>query len=193
MDVATISMPAEEAKQAYHEYRKATRNNPEDQAIMMGYRALARGQAVIDLTEAMMRAGIDDKGLPKFAVARADWKQVFFKGWGGGAGWFAREEKFFHYNFRSDASSIRFGNMTFPEKVGDYHWRHPHSIVPIIPPKLRPAHDLSNYVILWEAIWNQVPKDPLLLKHLTGDLYAVLAMWDLTELERTVLAARLRQ
>jgi hypothetical protein len=46
-------------------------------------------------------------------------------------------------------------------------------------------------VILWEAEWQHVPSDPLLLRHITGPLYAVLASWDLTELERAVLSRRL--
>lgn len=45
--------------------------------------------------------------------------------------------------------------------------------------------------ILWEAEWQAVPpKDPALLRHLGGDLYAVVAVWDLTELERAVLGGR---
>jgi hypothetical protein len=62
------------------------------------------------------------------------------------------------------------------------------AIVPTVPPLLRPRHKLSGYTILWEADWtNEAPVDPALLKHLGGDLYAVVAVWDLTELERAVL------
>jgi len=32
------------------------------------------------------------------------------------------------------------------------------------------------------------PRDPALIRHIRGDLWAVLAVWDLTELERAVLA-----
>jgi hypothetical protein len=34
------------------------------------------------------------------------------------------------------------------------------------------------------------PRDPALLRHVRGDLWAVLATWDLTELERLVLTQR---
>lgn len=63
------------------------------------------------------------------------------------------------------------------------------AMVPLIPPALRPASDFKNFFILWEAEWQPdvAPKDPALLKHVGGDLYAVLAVWDLTELERAVL------
>lgn len=61
-------------------------------------------------------------------------------------------------------------------------------MVPHIPPALRPARKLENYHILWEADWQQdPPRDPMLLKRLAGTFYAVLAVWDLTDLERAVL------
>ena len=64
-------------------------------------------------------------------------------------------------------------------------------MVPIVPPQLRPHWGLHNYHILWEADWQKVPpRDPALLERIGGDLYAVLAVWDLTELERAVLAMR---
>ena len=62
------------------------------------------------------------------------------------------------------------------------------AIVPIVPPQFRPAGSLKRYFILWEADWEEVPRDPMLLRYLGGDLFAVLAVWDLTEIERTVLA-----
>ena len=47
--------------------------------------------------------------------------------------------------------------------------------------------------ILWEVEqWDPTPPvDPALVRHIRGDLWAVIAMWDLTELERAVLAARI--
>ena len=52
---------------------------------------------------------------------------------------------------------------------------------------------LTGYHVLWEAEWQQVvPRDPFLLRHIGGDLYSVVAAWDLTDLERSVIAARLR-
>ena len=64
------------------------------------------------------------------------------------------------------------------------------AIVPIVPLHLRPKFNLSNYSILWEADWTAVPHDPLLLRQLKGDLWIVLAAWDLTEVERAVLSQR---
>lgn len=74
------------------------------------------------------------------------------------------------------------------------------SMVPIVPPKHRPrsGSPLNAYHVLWEVdnwTWSEVPpppSDPALLRHIGGDLYAVLATWDLTELERLVLSGRTR-
>jgi hypothetical protein len=35
-----------------------------------------------------------------------------------------------------------------------------------------------------------VPRDPALIRRVAGDLWTVLSVWDLTELERAVLAQR---
>lgn len=63
-------------------------------------------------------------------------------------------------------------------------------MVPLIPPNLRPKDSLENYHILWDvqgSWFNEPPKDPFLLKHIDGDLFAVIAEWDLTDLEISVL------
>jgi hypothetical protein len=64
--------------------------------------------------------------------------------------------------------------------------------VPPIPPRFRPGQP-DRYHILWEAEWAKVPpRDPALLRALGDGLYVVLAVWDLTELERAVLGIRTR-
>lgn len=71
------------------------------------------------------------------------------------------------------------------------------SMVPIVPPKHRPPRDaFGRRLVLWEvADWElaQVPRppgDPALLRPIGGDIYAVEATWDLTELEKLVLSGR---
>lgn len=70
------------------------------------------------------------------------------------------------------------------------------AMVPIVPPKHRPPRGLGNRLVLWQAedwTWTRVPQppgDPALLQPVGGDLYAVEATWDLTELERLVLMGR---
>jgi hypothetical protein len=75
------------------------------------------------------------------------------------------------------------------------------AMVPIVPPKHRPGNGrfhLGSYLVLWEVdewTWSVSPPppgDPALLRHVAGDIYAVLATWDLSPLERLVLSGRSR-
>jgi hypothetical protein len=214
MELSTIEMPREEAEAAFQEYRTAVRATARekygaarreydaiDRAVMRGYKEIAKGHALIKLSEAILAGGTkevtwtetgwrEDKHVrtmktgiwPKLAVCRADARQVhcagvrtdgsvLFKADGG----------------RNKADEIRFEEL-FGEANRVSHWRDHQAIVPTIPPPFRPQYKLSGYHLLWEAEWTMAaPVDPALLKHLGGDLYAVLAVWDLTELERAVL------
>ncbi len=193
MNVPTMTMPIDEAKAAFRQYREAVRENPNsiDQAIMIGYRALAKGKMIVDLFEAILAGGVNDLGLPMLAAARANWK------------WVELTRRFrgpFDFEFRKwpedragRRAVIEIPNGTFP--VVPQQRRAPRAMVPLIPPQIRPAEgQLGEYTLLWEADWQFAPTDPMLLKHLSGSLYAVLAVWDLTPLERSVLgAARLAE
>jgi hypothetical protein len=69
------------------------------------------------------------------------------------------------------------------------------TVMPNVPPRFRPAKGLHLYDVLFEVDkWSRanpiVTRDPALLRRLGGDLYVVCATWDLTELERHVLAGR---
>ena len=80
-------------------------------------------------------------------------------------------------------------NLTLPE--GARQATASRAVAPIIPPQYRPPFKLENYHLLWEVDrWTVNPqprRDPALLKHVGGDMYAVLAVWDLTELESRIL------
>lgn len=188
MQVATIKVDKQQAIAAYREYRQAVAANPnkEDRICMMGYRALSQGKAIIDVREAIRAAGLDENGCPRLCIGRADWRGVDLA-WSTGT---VR----FNPLPRSWDREIEFPNL-FPgqdigkakNRRGSYAWC---SQTPFIPPRIRPSGDLHDYFILWEAAWEQVTRDPYLLKRLGGNLYVVLAAWDLTELERAVIAAR---
>lgn len=195
MNVATITMPKDEARERYEAYREALKDvepTDEDRGVLIGYLALARGRSVLNLNDVIRSSPLDEKGLPKLAAARAHWRWCWVDMQGRGAGQFFqggspnRSRPPWH-------TRILFPTGTFRPPGNFYHTRQ-RALVPTIPPNLRPARALERYVILFEAEWQPVaPKDPLLLRHLTGDLYAVLAAWDLTELERAVLAGRLSE
>ena len=59
-------------------------------------------------------------------------------------------------------------------------WR---TIVPLIPPRHRPSQRrVRGFHILWEVeAWTPTPsKDPALVRHIRGDLWSVVATWDLS-------------
>lgn len=198
MQLDTIAMDKGEARQAFLAYRDAVRarHSAEDAAIMRGYRALSQGRQLIRLSEVIAAGGTNDQDLPALAVTRADRREAWLTISGG--------EVVFHHadpwdvpaNAGPAAGTHRFPTEVFAGKVlrSAARWDRWKPMVPIIPPALRPAHALSGYHILWEVDrWEKVPNpphDPALLKWLGGDLYAVLAVWDLTEVERAVLAGR---
>lgn len=195
MQTATIEMPKEEAKEAFQKYQAAVRDDRadtrrrwqrEDEALARAYRLLSRGKKVLDLFASMRLAGLRDDGLPKLAICRADAVKC----------WLRIDDEGVRFATHQDHLS-RWGRQATSKQVDVPHSFLPNAkrvanistLVPMIPPDLRPKFNLANYHTLWEVdSWTpEPPKDPFLLQHLGGSLYAVVAVWDLTELERAVM------
>jgi hypothetical protein len=190
MNVETISMPKQAAVAKIAAYRSALKRRASDEykQALAGYEELAKGTVLIDPFQAIREAGRDAKGRPLLAICRADrkrcevdseaWKRIRFNG-----------SEFGVWDSRANNLVITVDQMPSFEQ----HFRAS-AIVPMIPADVYPAPghgSPKDWYILWEAEWQNVPpKDPLLLKPIGGDLYAVLASWDLTELERKIIARR---
>ena len=212
MDLPTLQMDRTEARKAFLEYRRAVRarHDEEDAAIMRGYRALANGHQVVRLSEALAAGGLNDQQLPALAVARADRRWCYLQaspGWTPATPGATRRGGSITMGHRADpapTATQAAGTWRWPldlwagyadaDPTSLSPWQAWRAMVPVVPPALRPAHALSGYVVLWEVDrWERTPAppgDPALLKRIGGDLYAVVAVWDLTELERAVLAGR---
>lgn len=198
MNLATIEVPVEEAKARVAEYEAAVRQerNAEDEALAAGYRAAARGLPIIRLSEAVAAGGWFDTGLPRIAVVRADAMQcwVTVSGWTGHTS--STGEVVFASEDNADNRGALVGRTTVrvPAPVPNGRTRHRgRTVVPSIPPRFRPRPArLRRCHLLWEVeSWTpEPPIDPALIRHLRGDLWSVLAVWDLTDLERAVLAQR---
>lgn len=201
MNPATISMPKHEARDRFDEYIEALRDRQptaEDTATLLGYKALADGKDLIDLFKVFRESEGDHKHRPRLAVGRAHWTHVAVSRTEHGSAIFQQASTLTEW-IDINRRCAWHRRIRFP--VGTLHasarptdsdrYQFLRAIVPTIPPKLRPRRALHKYVILWEAEWQLVPTDPLLLRHIAGPLYAILASWDLTELERAVLSGRL--
>ena len=203
MNVETITMPAHEARKKLAAYRRALHRRADDdyKAAARGYEELAKGRPLLDLGSVFRDVPVDARGRPRLAIARADRQQVRF------AHWRTHDTATFRTDaFRGGAARARspglFRTVPFRERRSTEGWLTGHALVPMVPADARAAAgfpDIAKCFILWEVeewadqpIIAQPDRDPFLLRHLGGDLYAILAAWDLTELERAVMAGRAR-
>lgn len=196
MNLAALEIGADEAREKLDEYQQAlvTERTAEDEAIAAGYRAAARGLPVISLPRTVAAGGFHDSGLPRLAVIGAE-AQACYVRWDNRSLVYAdRDDRTANRGALVGQHSVRVA-VAEEELPGDFRrmWRGGVSMVPLIPPRLRPKpRRLRHCHILWEVEeWRFVPaRDPALLRHIRGDLWAVLAVWDLTDLERMVLTQR---
>lgn len=189
IESATMTVDRAVAREHYRAYRDAVRSKRatrDDAMLYRAYRALVRGQKIIDLQRAIGDAGCYDSGLPKLAVSRADRPMVFCRSYVAQVTFSASE-----YTFgRRPRGEVSIPAKYFPQRRQMTDGR---AAVPTIPPQYRPpAHQLVEHHILWEAEWLPRPVgDPMLLKHVDGPFYVVLAAWDLSPLEQAVMRQRL--
>jgi hypothetical protein len=205
MDVRTVTMDQAEAAKAFKEYRAAfmAERNRIDGELMRGYKALSEGKTLISLTEAIQAGGVDDFGRPRLAIARADEAQIQMERGRTGTliyrpDWWGRAsspDRVFEFpegtlpTITSEQDAHKVGTWEGAGSQWDARWT---ATLPFIPPQYRPPLAMQNYHLLWEAEWRRAAgsqrKDPMLLRRVGGDLFAVVAAWDLTEVEKLVLA-----
>lgn len=175
-----------------------SRLEQEDEELMAGYKALANGQQLINLPQVMRAAGVQPgTHFPALAIAGATWKDCFFCVDTGGS--FYSEVNWLPWRQRGGPKVVRVNRGVLPGETTNDGWRAANklpgypikAIVPSIPVHLRP-NNVEKYWILWDAVWTPAPpEDPLLLKRLGRDIFAIVAQWDLTDLERSILEGRL--
>ena len=178
MKTADLGMTKAQAIQELEKYEGAT--SVQDRLIARAYRAIKRGKRVLDLFDSMRIAGVDELGRPKLAIARLDWKSCELKYWPHDATVHFREVP----RWGGSKKAISLPASCLPGLIAPKSSLQ--AVIPSVPPKYRPETP-KLFHILWEADWKDVPVDPLLLKHVGGSLYIVLAAWDLTAVERAVL------
>jgi hypothetical protein len=194
MNLSTIVVSEEEATEKLAEYEHAIREdrNAEDVAIAQAYRAARRGLAVISLSRAIGEGGYFDSGWPRLAIARADAAEVVCR-WTGGINELVFNEDGGWLSGRAALVGKHHVRVAPKERPGAADGWRVVAPVPLVPPRCRPKRPrLMNLHVLWEVeSWSPAPsRDPALVKHIRGDLWAVLATWDLTDLELAVLAQR---
>lgn len=202
MELATLEVTPEEAEARLAEYEAqlTTERTEEDRAILAAYRAAKRGLPIIRLSKAFEiagrfpdRNGVEGKGLPRLAVIRADAQTCHVQADSGD--WVFGPEVDRYRRIRNNgATTNRHGTIRVKGACpGFSSWGGGSTPVPIIPPRHRPgAHRLHLFHVLFEVdSWTPEPsRDPALIRHIRGDLWSVVAVWDLTDIEHAVLAQR---
>ncbi len=192
METAKITVSRLDADRLYREYRDHRHSaTPIDDEIRKAYREISRGKVVIRAIESIRAAGLGDDALPRLAIVRADEPHVRLRpGRSGDADMFAASA---HAWGRRVANSklVRFPVGTFPGiATARFEYR---AVSPHIPPHIRPRMALDRYHVLFEAEWSPIPPvDPYLLRRIgDGDLWVVCGAWNLTDVERSVMASRI--
>jgi len=183
MNNAVTQEAALTALQQYKSHRDAY--DKRDWEIERIYRAISKGKTVISVNEAIRNAGLDQLGRPKLAIMRADQEACICELYYGDHITITNEHRNSHaaeWHFE-----IPWPNRPFVQG----HAHRYRALLPRIPPQHRPAKGwLGSYHLLWEADWNAAPPaDPYLLKRIGKDAWVVLAAWELTEVELSVLRA----
>ena len=201
--VKEFNIPKEKAEKAWKEHLDLlkTREDEGVKILKQAYYHAKKGRKIIDIYQAMQNAGLDKDGWPNLAICRADGTECSFERREEGAG-------LFHHIPRdrwtpATRYSVLIPKGTFMDlPVADSwsEWRenYRYAVIPTIPAEHYPKGSLERYYILWEVEqWHEASKlpvppiDPFLLKRLSPNLFAVLAEWDLTPLERAVIRGAL--
>jgi hypothetical protein len=194
MQTQHIQLTRESAQALFRDYQKCLHYaEPIDREIMRAYELLGKGRLIIKALESIVAAGLNNDGFPKLAICRATAPKCFLHLRDDGSATMSEQR---HPLQRSYFKRV----ISFPERSFQVTAKSRYSMgwdaeamVPPAPLHLRPKRGMENYHILWEAEWTRtVPRDPYLLRRIgAGDMWLVVAMWQLTEVERAALASRL--
>lgn len=205
MNAETISLPQDQARaklEAYRSYLRKTKLTKANQDVRReyeeaerAYKILAEGKRLVNVEEVIAKAPRDHKHRPKLAMGRADCKEVRFA-------WHNDGRVIFDSNGSRSSANSKVFRQTFSDPFPDnIRWSTAgFALIPMIPADVMPARcDTSKHWILWEVDqWSDESKmsrpsrDPFLLKHIGGPLYAIVAEWDLTDLEMMLVLGRRR-
>jgi hypothetical protein len=209
MNVTAIQMDPAEAREKLTQYRTVLSNRhsqkieAEFEAVERAYQELAKGTPLINPFMAIGQQGWRPDGRPVLAMARADQTKCDFQVGSNSRIWMektgftgkwapcdlvftARRERW----DRQRARNLRITVRATTEPPVDP--KRGCAMVPLVPAEAYPTRglDLAKHFVLWEVEdWDVAPPvDPMLLRPIGGDLYAVIHQWNLTDIERMVIA-----
>jgi hypothetical protein len=215
MRLEQLTMAQERAEELYQECGEAlkthaaARRSEFTKELRKLYGQLRRKRKILNLPASFSKVGVFEDGNPRLALAPGYQEKAYFLKVKGGAGMFSRATSFDRWRNPRLHEDVTLPEGTFPawpqhENAEGIFWplkQRIETVAPDVPPRILmlipKSHTLKPYHVLWEVenqeAWEESrpPKDPILLKRLTGPFWAVIGTWRLTKLERAVLRGRL--
>ena len=168
--------------------------------LMQVYGHLKYHGKIIDIYKTFKAIGLSETQNPRFAIVQADmqWCHLVKKPNGGAI--FSKERKDHWSNHAIfNEGDVELPADTYPWKIKERQFVK--TVVPIIPPRVQIASSLRiipcHYHILFETeYWTddpepRPPKDPIIGRMLTPNIFGVVASWDLTPLEESLLLGKI--
>lgn len=166
--------------------------------LRKAYSELAKGTKILDLNAVMIEAGFTSDMRPMLAIGRSDLKTIKFTWQSHSTSIRFMDDDTSYWRSRIASSLIR--DVDVKQRHGRTNSNgqgvtlEGFSAVPLPPPGVIPEGvKLEKCFTLWEVKeWQRsrhtsiVDPDPYLLKHIGGPFYAVLAEWELTDLETSL-------
>jgi len=190
MQESLVFSPGDEMEELVNELRQLKNLSSRDKRIIDVYDARTSSLPTINIDKFINAGGVYKNGAPKLGFARAYWETVTVEKGNNGHWCFVgmvtrKQGRVLHRVL--DLHGRKYIRIEQRLGLRAFFSASTHqTLVPFCPPQIRPKGDLSDYFVVWEAKnWEPVPRpiDPYLLKHLHGNLYGIVATWDLTELE----------
>lgn len=216
MQVESLEISPSEVKAEYELLRKGIKEGYVSKSskivrdLLAIYKHLEHKGQIIELYGAFKKAGLTENGNPRIAIVRADsaFCHLFKKKNGGAI--FSRERLNTVERDWSNRAIFKEGDLELPAQT--YAWplkenrlteRYFKTVSPMIPPRIAVAISAKivpyHYHVLFEAeYWSRdpeppsAPRDPILGRLITPNMFAVYASWDLTELEMSLLKGKFK-
>lgn len=195
----------EEIKHLKHAIKEGyiSRRSTMTRDLMAVYGHLQHGGKIIDLFKTFSKTGLNENGHPKLGIVQCSAKWCYLYKKKNGGAFFSNENKSqwkVYPNKKEGDIVVPSDTFNWSEEIFQLgsRWK---CVAPIIPPRVLTIASAKltpqNYHILFEAeIWSKSkiptpPRDPILGKMLTPNIFGIIATWDLTELERIIIRGRL--
>ena len=202
MKVENLEVPREEIETELENLKKGikegyiSRRQKLTRELFAIYGHLQKGGQIVDIPVTFSKTGLRNTDLPKLGIVPVNAKCCYLYKQRNGGAIFSAENKQNSWNLYARGNDVELPPDTFRWKeLENNRWK---TLAPIIPPRVNVEICArlipENYHILYEVeAWtvSTPPRDPILGKMLTKNLFGVLATWDLTELERKIISGRI--